>query len=210
MAVCPSQIPVSSSLISYLAQQSAQAVPLCTLRTRGTTLPSTFYFIESVVRNSSVPVPTLVTSLVYLRRLQSRLPPNSKFMPSTVHRVFLAALILAAKYLNDTSPTNKEWARYSIVPGYERFGFPITEVNFMERQLLEMLQWDLCIDSEDFYAEIWPLTVYLSIQRPLDAEDPDRQTKCRRVAKVQQHLSPAPDSQSGLIRPKSKRSRARN
>lgn len=210
MAVCPSQIPLSSSLISYLAQKSAQAVPLCTLRTRGTALPSIFCFIESVVRNSFVPVPTLVTSLVYLRRLQSQLPPNRKSMPSTVHRVFLAALILAAKYLNDTSPTNKEWAIYSMVPGHECFGFPIAEVNLMERQLLWVLKWDLCIDSEDFYSEIWPLTMFLSIQRPLEPENPERQTKFKRLPKVQQHMSPAPDSQSGLIRSKSKRSRARN
>lgn len=34
-------------------------------------------------------------------------------MSCTRHRVFLAALIVAAKYLNDSSPKNKHWTRYA-------------------------------------------------------------------------------------------------
>jgi G1/S-specific cyclin PLC1 len=34
-------------------------------------------------------------------------------MHCTRHRVFLAALIVAAKYLNDSSPKNKYWNKYA-------------------------------------------------------------------------------------------------
>ncbi|KAJ2361994.1 PHO85 cyclin-1, partial [Coemansia sp. RSA 2610] len=46
------------------------------------------------------------------------------------------------KYLNDASPKNKYWARYSTV-------FTVAEVNLMEKQLLFLLDFDLRIDNSD-------------------------------------------------------------
>lgn len=63
-------------------------------------------------------------------------------MECTCHRIFLATLIVAGKYLNDASPKNKYWARYSTV-------FTVAEVNLMEKQLLYLLDFDLRIDNDD-------------------------------------------------------------
>ena len=68
----------------------------------------------------------------------------------------MASLILAAKNLNDSSPKNKHWARYTAVRGHEEFGFSITEVNLMEKQLLYLLDWDLRIVPEDLYHHLDP------------------------------------------------------
>ena len=73
-----------------------------------------------------------------------------------MHRIFLAALILSAKFLNDSSPKNKHWAEYSNVRGFEPFGFSRTEVNLMEKQLLFLLDWDLNISEEDLYTHLEP------------------------------------------------------
>ncbi|KAI0904614.1 hypothetical protein F4823DRAFT_186111 [Ustulina deusta] len=118
-------------------------------------LPTLEEFITQLVVSSSVQVPTLMSTLVYLTRLKSRLQPMAKGLRCTTHRIFLAALILSAKYLNDSSPKNKHWANYSHIhrDGYS-FGFSRTEVNLMEKQLLFLLDWDLRITEEDLYREL--------------------------------------------------------
>ncbi|TPX18834.1 uncharacterized protein E0L32_011513 [Thyridium curvatum] len=118
-------------------------------------LPSLEEFITQLVVSSNVQVPTLMSTLVYLRRLKSRLQPMAKGLRCTTHRIFLASLILAAKYLNDSSPKNKHWANYSVITTAEfNFGFSRTEVNLMEKQLLFLLDWDLRITEDHLYREL--------------------------------------------------------
>ncbi|CAP66902.1 uncharacterized protein PODANS_4_6080 [Podospora anserina S mat+] len=125
------------------------------VRSEDSTLPTLEEFITQLVITSNVQVPTLMSTLVYLNRLRSRLQPMAKGLRCTTHRIFLAALILAAKYLNDSSPKNKHWASYSyITTQVYNFGFSRTEVNLMEKQLLFLLDWDLRITEEDLYREL--------------------------------------------------------
>ncbi|KAF9989108.1 hypothetical protein BGZ80_007673 [Entomortierella chlamydospora] len=68
-------------------------------------------------------------------------------MHCTCHRVFLASLIVAAKYLNDQSPKNKHWSTHSAV-------FSVGEVNLMEKQLLSLLDFDLRITEADLASSL--------------------------------------------------------
>ena len=203
-------LPVSSTMVSYLAEKAAGVIrceqrrPLTNKHLPPTppstpphdaepksplqpSLPPLKVFIQGLVTQSHVQVPTLMSSLVYLSRLQQKLPPVAKGMRCTVHRIFLASLILAAKNLNDSSPKNKHWARYSATKGYEGFGFSLTEVNLMEKQLLFLLDWDLRISNDDLLAHLEPFLG--PIRSRLELEETKRQHRAQEHVLVQQQRS---------------------
>ncbi|KAI9851294.1 MAG: hypothetical protein M1838_004030 [Thelocarpon superellum] len=203
--------PVSKDMVSYLAQKASAVIrceevvttsvanprlpptpprtppsdPAPRFSPYETGLPSLELFITSLVEKSHVQVSTLMSSLIYLARLQKRLPPVAKGMRCTVHRIFLASLILAAKNLNDSSPKNKHWARYTSVQGYSGFGFSVTEVNLMEKQLLFLLDWDLRINPGDLYAHFEPFLAPIRVQQQqqlAEEEELARKVKVREEA----------------------------
>lgn len=147
-------------------------------------LPSVEAFIASLIARSQVQVPTLMSSLVYLGRLRARLPPVAKGMRCTVHRIFLAALILAAKNLNDSSPKNKHWARYTVVKGYD-FGFSLPEVNLMERQLLFLLDWETRVTEEDLFTYLEPFLA--PIRQRMEAQARQKKAQEEEMQRKQQH-----------------------
>jgi G1/S-specific cyclin PLC1 len=182
-------LDVTQEMVSYLAHKASQvircedssSVSHKSLPTPPTTpqdssdafdpsLPSVELFISTLVSRSHVQVPTLMTSLV---------------MRCTVHRIFLASLILAAKNLNDSSPKNKHWARYTSVRGYDNFGFSITEVNLMEKQLLGLLDWDLNVTEADLFCHFEP---FLAPIRSWQAQEAEKRVREERAAIEQQQL----------------------
>ncbi|BFZ54780.1 PHO85 cyclin-1 [Savitreella phatthalungensis] len=155
--------PVSMDMIRALADRANSVISCGTSSSLATpptspvrqsfengVLPSLEQFIAVLCDKSRVQTPTLMSTMVYLDRLKNKLPPVAKGMSCTCHRVFLAALILAAKYLNDSSPKNKHWRNYT------QGLFKLEEVNLMEKQLLFLLDWDLGIQPEDLYDSLTP------------------------------------------------------
>ncbi|THH27711.1 hypothetical protein EUX98_g6475 [Antrodiella citrinella] len=122
----------------------------------GSRLPSLQDFIIIVVHNSRVQLPSFMTTLIYLERLRAKLPRMAKGMPCTRHRVFLATLIVACKYLNDSAPKNKHWAEYA--GGM----FDPAEINLMEKQLLFLLDYDLRFDENEAIVHFAPFMPRLS------------------------------------------------
>ncbi|SCU97313.1 LAME_0F19262g1_1 [Lachancea meyersii CBS 8951] len=156
--------PVTDDMIRFLTNTTLRVIP-CAKETKSAypsppaspsrsskrPLPSLMTFITRLVRYTNVYTSTLLTATCYLHKLQKILPKDAHGLPSTSHRIFLACLILSAKFHNDSSPQNRHWAEYT--DGV----FCLEDVNLMERQLLQLLNWDLRIEEEALYDSLEPL-----------------------------------------------------
>lgn len=190
--------PVTEDMISYLVSATHSVLPCNptdlpaqTLPSppaspsRGdhqklsTPLPSLRAFITNLIHKSNVQTPTLMSTLIYLERLRSKLPPMSRGLACTHHRIFLACLILAAKNLNDSSPKNIHWAAYSL----GLFNGNVKEVNLMEKQLLYLLEWNLNFTQRELIDVLSPFLENIRSQlryaNSHDASIDYRQDYCR-------------------------------
>lgn len=154
--------PVTDDMIQFLTRKTLQVLPSNSTGNNslptppgspidGETqqrLPSLRTFITRLVRYTNVYTPTLLTTVCYLNKLKRILPKDAKGLPSTIHRLFLACLILSAKYNNDSSPLNKHWAKYT--DGL----FSLEDINLMERQLLQLLNWELRVTKDDLILDL--------------------------------------------------------
>lgn len=147
--------PVTDDMIRFLTNTTLKVLPQSNYPSppgspnkQGSKLPSLMSFISRLVRHTNVYTSTLLVTVCYLNRLKCILPRDASGLPSTIHRIFLACLILSAKFHNDSSPLNKHWAKYT--DGL----FSVEDVNLMERQLVQLLNWDLRVTSDDLILDL--------------------------------------------------------
>jgi hypothetical protein len=91
----------------------------------------------------SISPPILLAALVYLSRLKARHPPSTG---ASGARLFLTALVLGQKILQDGPFSNQTWVR--LIRGH----YSLLELACMERELLAFLAWDLSIEVDQLLA----------------------------------------------------------
>jgi Cyclin, N-terminal domain len=119
-------------------------------------------FASNVVKRSDVPVTVLLVALVYINRARPYLHIETE--DYAYERVFLGAIVLASKvclfftlqiqwslthlsfqYTNDSSLKNTHWALATGVWGKR-------DVGRVEREMLDVLDWDLAVSESDILA----------------------------------------------------------
>lgn len=99
-----------------------------------------FKFVERVLETAEVSVTDILVSLVYLRRAKAHLSVDTEEW--ALHRIFLGALLLAHKYTNDSTLRNISWS-------YATGAFGMRDVGRMEREFLDVLDYELSVSEAD-------------------------------------------------------------
>ncbi|KAJ7137978.1 hypothetical protein C8R44DRAFT_661125, partial [Mycena epipterygia] len=100
-------------------------------------------FVSTVLERAEVTVPTVLTALVYIHRARPHL--SIALEEWALERVFLGALIVASKYTNDSTLKNVHWALCTGVFGKR-------DVGRIEREFLDVLDWELGVGEADLLA----------------------------------------------------------
>lgn len=110
-------------------------------------------YIEETLKRSRTSYSTLQVALYYLILIRPHVPKTDFTLEQTVdcpadrslmcgRRMFLAALILASKYLQDRNYSAKAWSKMS--------GLKVCEINMNERMYLSKINWKLHISQATF------------------------------------------------------------
>ncbi|KAI0062364.1 hypothetical protein BV25DRAFT_1825812 [Artomyces pyxidatus] len=99
--------------------------------------------VNNVLSRAEVEMPVILASLVYLDRAKPHL--HIALEEWANERVFLGALIVASKYLNDSSLKNVHWAVCTGVFGKR-------DIGRIEREFLDVLDFELGISEADIMA----------------------------------------------------------
>ena len=136
---------VNLEMVHFLAATAASVISTTDtdVRNGGGSAVSLVDFIKTLISHSNVQTPTLMATTVYLIKLRSILPTDVTGISTTRHRIFIGCLILAAKNLNDSSPLNKHWTKYT--DGL----FTLEDINAIERELLALFGWNLNFSTQD-------------------------------------------------------------
>ncbi|KAL6307485.1 cyclin-domain-containing protein [Sparassis latifolia] len=103
--------------------------------------PAFVRFMQKVLETTQVSQSVIVLSLHYIYRMKAR----NRFttgQAGSEYRVALAALMMANKFVDDNTYTNKTWAEVS--------GIGLAEVNKMEREFLLGIDFGLYVDETTY------------------------------------------------------------
>ncbi|KAH9900756.1 hypothetical protein C8Q73DRAFT_662322 [Cubamyces lactineus] len=100
-------------------------------------------FVSDVIYKAEVKVPALLVTLVYINRAKPHIQIALEQWAN--ERVFLGALILANKYLNDSTLKNVHWALCTGVFGKR-------DIGRIEREFLDVLDFELGVTEADLLA----------------------------------------------------------
>ncbi|OAD81343.1 cyclin, partial [Phycomyces blakesleeanus NRRL 1555(-)] len=100
-------------------------------------------FCQQLIKATQISCACIVLALYYVNRLREAYPFVQGSIGSEV-RLFTTALVLANKYLDDNTFTNKTWADVSHIP--------VHELNIMEVEFLSALNYRIHVPHQQFFS----------------------------------------------------------
>ncbi|THV05138.1 hypothetical protein K435DRAFT_826620 [Dendrothele bispora CBS 962.96] len=155
-------------------------------------------FIAYALHRTKLHASVTFASLVLLQRLKARFPTARG---SSGHRLFISAFMIASKVICDDTYSNKSWS--IVAQGM----FTLREINQMEREMCNYLDWELTVDNpilsnfearvtEDFRSSQGPYPTY-SLQMVSKRVIP-KSTDSRSATPTISEPAPTPSSSSPI------------
>ncbi|KAI8877074.1 hypothetical protein K501DRAFT_261031 [Backusella circina FSU 941] len=121
-------------------------------------------FCEQILIATQLSESVILLSLKYIAMLLQN-NPNIQGADGSEYRLFTVALMLANKFLDDNTFTNKTWSEVS--------GMKVTDLNIMELEFLDVLRFKLFIRFDEY--ERWKMALLQFKNQLLNANQAQKQ-----------------------------------
>ncbi|KAG0183272.1 hypothetical protein DFQ29_007818 [Apophysomyces sp. BC1021] len=146
---------LKTSAIDFFALTLCDLLQIRPLRpTEERRAPALIYFIERTTFEGRISCHIAVVALIYIERCKKALPKHARGDQDTAHRIFLAALLLASKFLHGTSwghqPDEDQtcWLTNARIvqmcPMYS-----LKQIQQFERSLLHLIEYRCWVEPSD-------------------------------------------------------------
>ncbi|KAI8994992.1 cyclin domain-containing protein [Pilobolus umbonatus] len=137
-----------SVLIDFTAMTLCDLIPTRCIKNRS--LPELVFFVQKITHQANINCRTLLVALIYLQRAKTLLHKRAIGSDDTIHRMFLGSLLIASKFLRDSTWTSNTLTHRTL---YEICGglFSLEEMHQMERAFLKLIRYECWVDDKDVH-----------------------------------------------------------
>ncbi|RUP44370.1 cyclin-domain-containing protein [Jimgerdemannia flammicorona] len=144
-------------------------------------------FCYDILNATQISSSCILLSLKYIQSLK-RQNPNIRGAEGSEYRLFTVALMLANKYLDDNTYTNKTWAEVS--------NLSVKELNIMEIEYLAALSYELFVSEQEYLQWLKECETYVARQGQYMQQQANATLRPTKVPTGVRRLSPPPPSRN--------------
>ncbi|KAK7030495.1 hypothetical protein VNI00_014084 [Paramarasmius palmivorus] len=147
----PTSIEAGIACEKFMSAQFNNSYPLTF-----SNLPSLRNYVAYALQRTEYDINGMITPTLILIQRYRLACPKKHLLEREYHRLFLVALIIAAKFLLDDVYPNKSWEEVS---RGGRLGFSMMELNQTESDVCKRLGWGLTFEREElrqFHSRMFP------------------------------------------------------
>ncbi|ORZ18666.1 hypothetical protein BCR42DRAFT_324625 [Absidia repens] len=153
--------PLPSILIDFFALTICDFLPMKRIELR--TAPELMYFIQKITYHARISCHIAVVALIYIDRCKAALPKNARGDQDTAHRILIASLLAASKFLHgtrwgssqqlegshDMADENKPcWLTNQKMSRFCGNMYTLHQINELERSFLKLIQYKCWVDDD--------------------------------------------------------------
>ncbi|KAJ2964632.1 hypothetical protein NQZ79_g493 [Umbelopsis isabellina] len=143
-----SQVLLPSILTDYMAQTVCDIIPIVKPASSSSPIPELVYFIHKLTVRSHIELRVAIVALIYLHRCKRVLPKGAVGNPDTAHRIFLASILVASKFLEETLVSSPPLSNQKLCELCDGM-YTLRDIGDLERSFLKIIKYRCWVSQED-------------------------------------------------------------